>query len=99
MGGRHHGDGLSGHVDSEGQAPGMEVRESFLKEGLSKMADVEKHMVADPVRRVGRLVVHLDMPSGLPEEARKLLEQTATTCPVKESIHPDIETEFLFHWG
>lgn len=62
-------------------------------------ARVEKHMVADPVRRVGRLVVHFDMPSGLPEEARELLERTALTCPVKQSIHPDIDTEFLFHWG
>ena len=31
---------------------------------------VDKEMVADPVRRVGRLGVRFTMPSGIPEEAR-----------------------------
>ncbi|MAE95541.1 MAG: osmotically inducible protein OsmC [Deltaproteobacteria bacterium] len=62
-------------------------------------AHVEKHMVADPVRRVGRLVVRFEMPSGISEEARKVLERTAHTCPVKESLHPDTRVETTFHWS
>lgn len=60
---------------------------------------VEKHMVADPVRRIGRLVARFDLPSGVPVEARTGLERAALTCPVKQSIHPDIETEIDFVWG
>jgi putative redox protein len=59
---------------------------------------VEKHMTVEPTRRVGRLVAHFDMPKGIPVEARASLEQAALTCPVKESIHPDIATEFEFRW-
>jgi putative redox protein len=62
-------------------------------------ARVEKHMVADPVRRVGRLVLRFELPDGLDPEARKILEQAARTCPVKQSIHPEIETELEFGWG
>ncbi len=62
-------------------------------------ARVEKHMVADPVRRVGRLVVHLTLPGELPRAAREALEQAARTCPVSQSIHPSIVTDFVFAWG
>jgi putative redox protein len=62
-------------------------------------ASVEKHMVADPIRRVGRLVVRLELPAAIPEEARKVLEQTAQSCPVKESLHPDIDLCLEFDWS
>ena len=60
---------------------------------------VEKGMVADPVRRVGRLAVHVSMPSGLPEAAREVLPQIAEGCPVMQSIHPSIETGVHFDWA
>ena len=61
-------------------------------------AHVEKHMVADPTRRVGRLVVDLDFPATIPESAREILLNTANTCPVKESLHPGIEIDLRPHW-
>lgn len=60
---------------------------------------IEKHMVADPLRRVGRLVAALEMPAGLPEASRAVLEKTALTCPVKQSLHPDIDVEIRFDWN
>ena len=33
---------------------------------------VDKDMVADPVRRIGQLVLRFEMPAGIPEDARKL---------------------------
>jgi putative redox protein len=60
---------------------------------------IEKHMVADPLRRVGRLVVALQMPTDLPPESRAVLEKTALTCPVKQSLHSDITVEITFDWG
>lgn len=60
---------------------------------------VEKHMVADPQRRIGRLVVAFEMPAGIPEDARKVLERSAHTCPVHNSLHPDTQVETIFHWN
>ena len=60
---------------------------------------VEKHMVTEPERRIGRLVVDFEMPAGLPEDSRKILERTAHTCPVHRSLHPDVEVETRFHWA
>ncbi len=60
---------------------------------------VEKHMAADPVRRVGRLVLHFELPTGFPPDARATLEEAARTCPVKQSLHPEIEMELVFDWA
>ena len=62
-------------------------------------ARVEKHMAADPVRRVGRLVVRFDLPGGLDEAARAKLEETAHGCPVMKSLGAEVETDLAFAWG
>jgi putative redox protein len=62
-------------------------------------AHVEKHMVSEPIRRVGRLALRLEMPSGLPAEARKPLEHAARTCPVMQSLHPDVVVDVTFGWA
>lgn len=61
-------------------------------------ARIEKHMVADPVRRIGRLVADLDFAPGVPEVARKPLLRAAETCPVRQSLHPDIDVELRVVW-
>ena len=72
-------------------------REGWKLEGAGTR--VEKHMVSDPVRRVGRLVLHFELPAGFASDARETLEQAARTCPVKQSLHPEIETELVFDWA
>jgi putative redox protein len=72
-------------------------RHGWALEGAG--VSVEKHMVAEPLRRVGRLVLHFAMPSGIPADARRVLERAAHTCPVHESLHPDIRVETSFDWG
>ena len=59
---------------------------------------VEKHMVADPVRRIGRLDVTFEMPPGLSAGDRQLLENAARTCPVHQSLHPGIEIPLSFRY-
>jgi putative redox protein len=61
-------------------------------------ARVEKHMVAAPVRRIGKLVVELDLPA-VPDDARAPLERAAHTCPVHKSLHPDVEVDLRFRWA
>lgn len=61
-------------------------------------ARVEKHMVEEPVRRIGRIVLEMVMAPGLPVESHAVLERAARTCPVAESIHAEIEVDLNFDW-
>lgn len=65
-------------------------------EGMS--VEIEKHMQEDP-RRVSRLVLRFEMPTGLPEKAHSVLVNAARTCPVAKSIHPDIGLDVTFNWN
>lgn len=60
---------------------------------------VEKHMVADPERRIGRLPVTIRVPREFGEKERTILERTALTCPVHKSLHPKVEIPVTFQWG
>ena len=58
---------------------------------------VTKTMAADP-RRISKIEVVLNFPSGIDEKARKILENTGRTCPVLYSLHPNIEKVITFNW-
>ena len=61
-------------------------------------ARVVKHMAAAP-RRVARVEVHLTISGeGLDDRERAILENTARTCPVALSLHPDIQQEVSFSY-
>ena len=53
---------------------------------------VIKEMASTPVRRIASLQAVVSLPPGLALSAtdRAKLEQAAQTCPVKQSLHPDI---------
>jgi putative redox protein len=72
-------------------------RHGWALEGAS--VGVEKHMVVEPLRRVGRLVLRFAMPAGIPADARQVLERAARTCPVHQSLHPEVKVETSFDWG
>ncbi len=57
---------------------------------------VEKGMVSDPERRIGRLEVTITMPPGLQDSQRKKLEHTARHCPVKKSLRPEVDISLSF---
>ncbi|ASD65112.1 OsmC family protein [Bdellovibrio bacteriovorus] len=59
--------------------------------------EVEKEMGVNP-RRIVKLNVVLHMPQSIPHDYRKKLEQIALTCPVKQSVHPDMQVPVLFHY-
>ena len=70
------------------------------REGLSwgdARAQVEKRMTAAP-RRIGELVLVIDMPREVPPEQRARLEETARTCPVARSLHPDVKVPIEFRY-
>nr|BFD58158.1 OsmC family protein [Bdellovibrio sp. CKG001]BFD61585.1 OsmC family protein [Bdellovibrio sp. HM001]BFD65370.1 OsmC family protein [Bdellovibrio sp. HAGR004] len=59
--------------------------------------EVEKEMGTNP-RRIVKLNVVLHMPQSVPHDYRKKLEDIAMTCPVKQSVHPDMQVPVLFHY-
>lgn len=71
-------------------------RRGLLLEGVR--VRVGKHMVADPVRRIGRIDVTFEMPAGLSAGERQFLENAARTCPVRKSLDPRIEIPLDFRY-
>ncbi len=61
-------------------------------------ATVVKHMVADPARRIGKLVVTIRMRGAFDARARETLERTALTCPVHKSLASNVEIPMTFEW-
>src|ERR1700743_1207314 len=61
---------------------------------------VLKIMKPDPRRIAGDNIV-FDLPKELQgeEKQRVILERTAHTCPVMQSIHPDMEVKIEFNWN
>lgn len=63
-------------------------------------ADVTKVMYSDP-RRIGKIIVHIQFPESLKhlsDKEKTILENTARTCPVERSLHPDVELDLQFNW-
>lgn len=60
-------------------------------------AAVTKVMASDP-RRISRIAIQLELPAAASDKERKILEKTGMTCPVHQSLHPDIERDITFSW-
>lgn len=61
-------------------------------------ASVVKHMQANP-RRISKIEVVLDFLIDPEEKQKTILEHTAKTCPVLQSLHPDLEKVIIINWG
>ena len=60
-------------------------------------AEVTKTMASDP-RRISKIEVSISFPSVYGAKETKILEHTARTCPVLQSLHPDIEKKISFKY-
>src|SRR5699024_3016210 len=62
--------------------------------------DIEKVMAAN-TRRITAIKVIITIPKTAKKspEDRSLLEKAARTCPVAQSIHPDIHQNIQFFWN
>jgi putative redox protein len=60
---------------------------------------VQKHMSADLPRRIARLPVQVVVPVEVDERMRTVLERSAHTCPVHQSLLAEIEKPIDFQWG
>ncbi|MFM2080234.1 MAG: hypothetical protein RLZZ219_916 [Cyanobacteriota bacterium] len=70
-------------------------RHGWDLEGCS--ARVEKTMSSEPPRRIAALTVWVELPAGLDERQRAVLQRAAETCPVKVSLEGSIPMSL--HWS
>ncbi len=59
---------------------------------------VRKEMIATPVRRIGRLSVEIRVPLPKDHPHSEALQRAALSCPVHQSVHPDIAMPVEFIW-
>ena len=60
-------------------------------------AEVTKVMAADP-RRISEIHINFTMNLAPDEKTKTILERTGMTCPVLNSLHPDIVKDIVFNW-
>lgn len=63
-------------------------------------ASVEKHMTTPPTpRRIAKLPVVVTLPKSVPTEMRARIEAAANKCPVKASLHPEVEVGVEYRYA
>jgi len=62
-------------------------------------AETEKVMSTTPPRRIATLNTRITLPLPPNHPHRDLLERAAHTCPVHESLHPEIDKTVEFNWA
>lgn len=66
---------------------------------MGTIAEVEKEMISQPIRRIHRISIQVRLPCNPSDEIKEKLEKAALTCPVHQSLHPDIFQDIRFSWG
>ena len=76
----------------------MGIKARDLKVDLiDTYAEVTKYMEANP-RRISKIDVNLFIKGKLSDKEKAILENVARTCPVVQSIHPDIIKNISFDY-
>jgi uncharacterized OsmC-like protein len=73
------------------KAEGMEIDLSGTH------ATIQKHMSVTP-RRISKIEVVINFNKNFDARTRKILEATALSCPVSQSLHPDTEQNVTFNY-
>lgn len=79
---------------------GIAARTQGFEERLrGTKLEITKIMKSDP-RRVGEIQVVITFPenSNLNDKERKIIEHTAKTCPVAQSLHPELIQSWTFNY-
>ncbi|AGC77467.1 putative OsmC-like protein [Nonlabens dokdonensis] len=76
---------------------GIKARE-MEKELKGSVAKIAKIMASNP-RRISQIDIVLDMNGQCDKRSQLILERVANTCPVLNSLHPDIKKNIVFNWN
>ena len=55
-------------------------------------------IMSDNPRKISKLMIHIFFPSVLNQKCQMILEKSAHSCPVHQSLHADIEKNIIFHY-
>ena len=76
----------------------MGIKARYLQLELKgSTAEVTKIMGVDP-RRIIEIQIKFEMAIVADQRTKLILERTAMTCPVLNSLHPNIKKEVTFNW-
>jgi putative redox protein len=78
----------------------MGIKAADMEIDLSNTTmQVTKHMISDP-RRIGKIEISLHFPSSLKLDDKQqiILKRSGDNCPVKKSLHPDVEIVTVLNW-
>lgn len=75
---------------------GIKARELGI-DLTNSTAEVTKIMGTEP-RRIIEIQVKLNMAIAVDQRMKLILERTAMTCPVINSLHPNIKKDVTFNW-
>lgn len=77
----------------------MGIKANSMQINLAGSAlEVTKHMYNEP-RRIGKIEVNLKLKhDGISDHDKKILELVGNACPVKRSLHPDLEVIVQYLW-
>lgn len=70
------------------------------KDGVSltgSRMSVEKVMSAAP-RKIASLKTVIELPTSIPTDYREKLEASGNNCPVKRSLHPDVQADIEYRY-
>lgn len=78
----------------------MAIRARDLEEKLKGTITETEKIMSNAPRKISGINIRFTWPTAhvFSEEERQRLESIAWTCPVKESIHPDIQLSVDFNW-
>lgn len=70
-------------------------RRNVALEGMR--IEVTKEMTQSGPRKIARLSTEIWMPEGMEKDVS--YETAALSCPVHQSLHPDVDKPISFHWN
>ena len=67
---------------------------------VNTVVDIEKIMIADPLRRIGEIKIEFHFPSNYKytDKEKTILERAALTCPVYLSLNEAVQKTVKFNW-
>lgn len=78
---------------------GIAAEQKYKVDITGTQVSIDKTMSSTPPRRVAQLDIQVTVPHSFSPEIQAGIEKAALTCPVHESLHPDIKQNITFNWG
>ena len=76
----------------------MGIKARHLNIDITKTsAEVTKVIASNP-RRISEIEITVNFTKSYDRRIKKILEKAALTCPVSNSLHPDLKQNILFNW-